>query len=263
MIEIASITIAVISLLGALVSAGITGWLTIYSDERKLRFQSEKLMAKYRDPLLLAAQDLQSRLYNILELGFSTYVDGPKEWKDLLFLHTSYLVGQYFSWTYILRRQTQFLCFSMEKDNRELTETLETIQYVFSTIKYGVPGRPFMLWRGQQQGIGEIMTIKDNGELLCMGYAAFVLKWTEDENFRRWFHDIENSIGTLGKAMNQNDIVPDHRLRLLQHLLMDLIYQLDPKQFRSRERRSKRCIPAVGCICSKCSGHDTPVTIGA
>ncbi|KAG4423717.1 hypothetical protein IFR04_003142 [Cadophora malorum] len=206
MIEIASIIIAIIALVGTLVSASITGWLAIYSDEHKLRLESEKMMAKYRDPLLLAAQDLQSRLYNILDNGFLTYVHGPKELKDLLFLHTSYLVGQYFSWNYILRRRTQFLCYHIEEDNKEVTEILEKINGVFSTISYRDRGWPFMLWRGQQQGIGEIMTINDNGELLCMGYAAFVLKWTEDEKFRKWFDTIHTSIDDLGKAGDQNDI---------------------------------------------------------
>jgi hypothetical protein len=37
----------------------------IFLNERKRLSESEKLIAKYHDPLLLACPDLQSRLYNI------------------------------------------------------------------------------------------------------------------------------------------------------------------------------------------------------
>jgi len=73
MVDVASIIVAVISLVGALVAAGFTAWFTYFSDERKRLSESEKLIAKYRDPLLLACQDLQSRLYNITDQGFSIF----------------------------------------------------------------------------------------------------------------------------------------------------------------------------------------------
>src|SRR2546421_7758617 len=108
MVDVVSIVISVISFLGALLAAGITGWFTIYSDERKRLSESEKLVAKYRDPLLLAARDLQSRLFNILDNNLlGRFVNVPEESKNIgLICYTSFLVGQYFAWTYILRRKT-------------------------------------------------------------------------------------------------------------------------------------------------------------
>lgn len=53
MVDVASITVAVISLAGSIAVAIASGVLTIYSDERKARLETERLLRKYRDPLLL------------------------------------------------------------------------------------------------------------------------------------------------------------------------------------------------------------------
>lgn len=53
MVDVASITVAVISLAGSIAVAIASGVLTIYSDERKARRETERLLRKYRDPLLL------------------------------------------------------------------------------------------------------------------------------------------------------------------------------------------------------------------
>ena len=117
MVDIIAIVIAVISLIGSIISAGITALVTLHSDRAKQLSESEKLVAKYRDPLLLASMDLQSRLYNILEQDFLFYYDDASR-RDFVTLYTAFLVGQYFSWTYVLRRQVQFLRFRQIKITR-------------------------------------------------------------------------------------------------------------------------------------------------
>ena len=185
MVDTVSIVSIVISFAAALLAAGIAGFFTYFSDERKRLNEAEKLVAKYRDPLLLAAQDLQSRLYNITDMGITSFFRQGGEQKDNLLLYTAFLVGQYMSWTHILRLQAQFLRFSTDKQNRELTKVLTGITYWFSTDKYNNDGvsYTFMLWRGQQMAIGELMTVKDGSELYCMGYAAFCKKWAESGGF--------------------------------------------------------------------------------
>ena len=89
MVDVASIVVAVISFVGALVAAGFTAWFTYFSDERKRLSESEKLIAKYRDPLLLACQDLQSRLYNITDQGISKFFRMGGEQKKNLLLYTA------------------------------------------------------------------------------------------------------------------------------------------------------------------------------
>ena len=175
MVDVASIVVAVISFVGALVAAGFTAWFTYFSDERKRLSESEKLIAKYRDPLLFACQDLQSRLYNITDQGISKFFDIGGEQRKNLLLYTAFLVGQYLSWTHILRLQAQFLRFSTDTQNKELTKVLSGISYEFSTDKYNRDGLvPLMLWRGQQMAIGELMTVKeDGGPTILHGLCSF------------------------------------------------------------------------------------------
>lgn len=179
MVDVASIIVAVIALVGGVVAAGITAWFAYFSDERKRLSEAEKLIAKYRDPLLLAAQDLQSRLYNITDHGVTNYFRRGGGEKENLLLYTAFLVGQFFAWVHILRLQAQFLRFATDDKNKRLTKVLGAISFEFSTDEYDWDGMPWNLWRGQQMAIGELMTVGD-AELLCMGYAAFNQKWKED-----------------------------------------------------------------------------------
>ncbi len=255
MVDVASIVLAVVSLIGAIGAASITGWFTFYSDYRKRLSESEKLVSKYRDPLRLAASDLQSRLFNIADQGILGYFNSPdRRQRDILTIYTCFLVGQYFSWTSILRRQAQFLCFSTDKQNKELAEILGKISHIFATdARYG-PDKPFLLWRGQQMAIGEIMTVKDDigedKELVCLGYAAFTKKM-ESESFRHWFEPIIEGIVTLYEQRGRADGT-DHRLRNLQHLLIDLISILDIKQLRTANQSFGRCNKSPKCNCSEC-----------
>jgi len=245
MVDVASIIISLISFVGALLSAGLTGWLTFHSDERKRLSESEKLVRKYRDPLLIAARDLQSRLYHIVDLGLPR--QDPTVPGENIYCYTSFLVGQYFSWTYILRRRAQFLCFSTDRDNETLSKKLDKIQDVFS-MGSNESGLPFTLWRGSQMAIGEMMTEKDDGELFCMGYLSFTKKWSEDE-FRRWFYAVETGITEMGEA---GFLKADIKLRKLQHLLLDLINILDGKRVQTGGPGFNRCKPAPGCPCAYC-----------
>jgi hypothetical protein len=76
MVDIASIIFACISLLGTICTAGFATWATLHTDYLKRRTESQRLIDKYSDPLLLAAIDLQSRIWNIVEKDFLTNCPG-------------------------------------------------------------------------------------------------------------------------------------------------------------------------------------------
>lgn len=295
MVDVVSIVIAVIAFVGTLLTAGVTAWFTYFSDERKRRREAEAFIARYRDPLLLACQDLQSRLYNITDHRITAYFREDGDRKDSLLLYTAFVVGQFFSWTYILRRKTQFLRFRTDKANRKLTNALAKITFEFGTDKYPEEGAPFILWRGQQMALGEAMTDKDGDELFCIGYAAFRQKWMKDRpvhsmselveasktsqapmvsqveevtegvedggyilsgEFRQWFRSIVEDITKIAKAkVEGHATVPDQRLRRLQHLLLDLIDILDKNHLRSEAKWTGPCHRAEECECSRCDGE--------
>ncbi|KAK5626754.1 hypothetical protein RRF57_002469 [Xylaria bambusicola] len=382
MADMISIVIAVISLVGSIASASITGWVAYHNDKAKRLSESNALVAKYGDPLLLAAMDLQSRLHNHLENNLAAYMrfgrsagptmasneeargqneghslptqnrhsatpryrcrcgdtavrsgdhihhiqmyhtpaasqlqevtedrgyytcccnrktadptehinhikqckkvllsskvcDGPQECKDegieeytsldnmrkdLVVFYTLFTIDQYFSWTYILRRQIQFLRFSTERHNKKLSDILWAIEGVFRTDRYGGPdGDRFMIWRGQQMAIGEIMTITegdDEKELYCMGYSEFYSKFQRSDGkmFKMWFDPVIADIKWLTElGPSSHMVVP--RLIHLRHLLMDLMDFLDPEGSIKR-RKNFRLLSKprdnYGCKCSLC-----------
>jgi len=216
------IVIAVVSFVGTVVTAGFAAWMTYYSDERKRRSATNKLLAKYRDPLLLAAYDLQSRIYNIETHGWE-YLGGRGNY---LQSHTCFLIGQYLAWVYILRREALFTCFETESENMKLADQLKAIETQWSSSG---DDSIWELWRGQQIGIGELLTVEGNsGQLNCMGYVAFTAKW-KDEEFRAWFSDIHTDINYVRAHRARSTAQGDIRLYRLQNLLADLIVILDKK----------------------------------
>jgi hypothetical protein len=173
---------------------------------------------------------------------------------ETLVVYFAFLVGQYFSWTYILRRQAQFLCFSTDKENRELSEILFKIQKEFNKSDYPADGQPFRLWHGQQMAIGEIMTVheKDEGEFFCMGYAAFKKEWSAEPGFKEWFEQIKLAVEEIAPARNLEVPRPDKRARRLQHLLVDLVHFLDHKKVITAAAPLKLCEGATDCSCKTC-----------
>ncbi|MDP8909325.1 MAG: hypothetical protein M3N47_09480, partial [Chloroflexota bacterium] len=73
--------------------------------------QAEEVLTRYREPLAAAAFDLQSRLYNILELNFFDKFGGSHPRAEEAIRTTLFRLAQYFGWTEILRRDIQFLSF--------------------------------------------------------------------------------------------------------------------------------------------------------
>jgi hypothetical protein len=259
MIDVVSIVIAVVSLIGSLVAAGFTGWISFYIDQVKRRSEAKALVHKYRDPLTLAAYDLQSRFYGLVQQNLLRYTDDVDK-KVLVHVYTAFLVGQYLSWAYILRRQAQFLRFSTDKTNKQLNQILDTVTSEFSLDRHKGED-PFMLWRGQQMAIGELMTLEEQGQLYCMGFAAFAHKYDTDSEFKTWFKPLETGIAMLVEARTRGDSVANYRLRRLQHLLIDLVLLLDQDRVASGQYTQLKVDAAHDCRCNQCPGVSVVETI--
>ncbi|KAK5108108.1 hypothetical protein LTR62_008762 [Meristemomyces frigidus] len=254
MVEVASIVVAVVSLISALLAICITTYFNTLTEEKTRERELRKFFAKYRDALLLATSDLQSRLCNITDYNVMDWYDCGGRQKESLLLYTSFVVGQYLCWIYIIRKQAQFLQYETDKKDytKELTRAMTKV-----TGEFGVDDRenrsmPFMLWRGDQLSIGEIMLAAGPGEVAPIGYAEFCRRWTEDGKvpvvsgmeddvgqtsqadglwtgqFRPWFRPIIEGVARLAEAKRAQDrdetiAIPDERLRRLQHLLVDLM----------------------------------------
>jgi len=234
-----------ISLISAAVALSSAG-LSLYGIRLANRLQGERenqnkeqkaeeLVARYRDPLLRAGFDLQSRLFNIVRQEFLTvyYIDGKDVEREYAVENTLYVLGQYLGWVEILRQDVQFLDLRNIELNAKLVERLEAISSCLLTDTIRDP--VMRLFSGEQRAIGEVMASATDGNCRreVIGYATFVTM-REDAAFSRWFALLQSNVIQLADEPG----IHDERLVELQHRLVDLIEFLDPdaEHFPRRHR---------------------------
>ncbi|KAK7058551.1 hypothetical protein VNI00_002187 [Paramarasmius palmivorus] len=230
--EIASIVVASIALLGTLLQALTSGWFSLRSEEHKRQETLRNVIAKYRDPLARATEDLFYKLTNIIETNFASFASeyASDRHRTYAVMHTSYVFGQFFAWVHILRHDTQFLLPSTHVDSvsRDIDAILRHIRTTLSSDSYLAP---FMLWSGEQLGMSEVMVVRDakedGGQVRCMGYATFCERWRSDEQFRNWFEPIADGMGILARYPISEQF---ERIARVQHLLVDLADILNPQE---------------------------------
>jgi hypothetical protein len=231
-----SIIVAIIALAASVVSAAIAYYAQTHTLRIQARREARATLQRYREPLLDAAYELQSRLYNILCLKFfETYYTGGDAWqREYAVKHTLFVVGQYFAWTEILRRRIQFLDFGKVKETREVAKLLDDVRGLFLSDE-NHHGKPFMIWIGEQRAIGERMIVRAGGDLRSMGYGAFIER--KDPSAWKWFERLERDVHTIAEGE------PNERLWELQHKLIDLINRLDPGAVRYPGRARGKADP--------------------
>jgi hypothetical protein len=232
----------------ALISAGVavcSAAVSAYATARSIRLQhtltlrrteldrqeaSMDLVRRYREPLLLAAFDLQARICNIVQDDFvgRHMASADPEEQQYARVSTLYRVGDYFGWTEILRRGLQFLDLGDDRRTRELSQLLALVSRMFSdTSRY--PAGLFRLFRDEQRALGEIMLEPVDGELRryqCIG--TFAARLEADPAFSRWFQRLTSEVGPLADpAPGQLD-----RLIGIQQALVKVIDFLDPEGLR-------------------------------
>lgn len=186
---------------------------------------SERIIARYRDPLGQAAYDLQSRLFNILKQELiERYVNlGTDRTRSYVINNTVFLIAQYFAWTEIIRKEIQFIDLGENEQTRRLTRLRDTIYSLWQTDSF----HPlFRFFAGEQRAIGENMIIEGPRGPECIGYAAFLNSST---------HNDDQLLAALrSDTLELSTLLPAARLRLskLQHALIDLLEFLDPDGIR-------------------------------
>ncbi|MCC5479054.1 hypothetical protein [Streptomyces barringtoniae] len=185
----------------------------------------QDVMGRVRDPLLWAAFELQSRIYNIArsESGFLTfyYKEGTPRERKYALRNTLYVFAQYFGWVEILRQRIQFLDLGEQEYNRKVMELLHEVSGHFSSDTNR--GNGFRLFRGEQRALGELVIWADGEKQGCIGYVDFCRRLDADRDFADWFTSLEESIRHLG-----DEYYSESRLIRVQHALVQLINFLDP-----------------------------------
>src|SRR5215211_6659788 len=185
--SLVSVASAVISLVAGTRVAQLEHRLTMEREEHSRQLQLEDVVGRYREPVLRATVDLQSRIYNILQKRFlQRYYFKSEAERAYAVTNTLYVVAEFLGWVEILRREVQYLDLGDIEENRTLTALLERITTLFLTDQ---ADDRFRLFRGEQRAIGELMLVPRMTDGLvhheCLGYAAFSEKLNEPQ-FAKW-----------------------------------------------------------------------------
>ncbi len=234
-----SLAAATISLLSARNVARLNSQLEDQRRARTKQEQAEELRARYRDPLLGAVFDLQSRLYNIVGRKFLVryYAPDDSAMRAYALDHTLHVVAEYLGWVEILRREVQFLDLGEEVADREWVTALESVTDGFASDDIDPVLR---LFRGEQRAIGELMSVpmddpdgpRRHG---CIGYAGFTARRQEPE-FSRWFERLSADIDLMAREPKAHL----ERPVLLQNALVEVLDVLDPNCTRFGAQRRRR-----------------------
>jgi hypothetical protein len=194
--------------------------------------EANRVIARYRDPLLRSAYDLQSRIYNIYRPGGFTGGRDPEYFR----LNTLFLFAEFLAWLEVIRREIQFLDLGAVQETKIISRALQQIQHELATTTV-LRDDDLYLYRGEQRAIGELMLVRAEGftasgpQYECMGYAAFVAA-QGTAAFANWFT-------RLGDAISQLPQKRSERLVWVQHALIDLIDLLDPGHDRFEWGRNR------------------------
>lgn len=209
-------------------------------------------MGRYRDSLLWAAFDLQSRIYNILR-GLDTsrrpyskgflgafLVDGTDRQANYVRRSTAFVFAEYLGWVEIFRRDLQFLDLGDSKTNRRIMFLLATISETLSATSTSET-ECFRIFRADQRAIGETMIAPDSKprELRCLGYAAFDSMLASGGTPAEWIQELIDHVELAAREPGK----AEDRLTCLQHHLIDLIDLLDPQDQRFPSKLRSRFTP--------------------
>ena len=224
---IAIILSGVITLGGAIFNYYLNQRSKRLDEERKRQVEAEKLAARYAKPLLQAVYELEGRLESILheERNGRLWlwpnwqpdpddINMPPVTYDYYLKSTLYLIGQFFAWIDIMKKEEIFLPLSDREVNREFQTHLEECIKAFSDSRVA-PGAA--IFRQQQRAIGEEMSEESGPEktLRCISYSTFVENYEQNERYRRWFEPAESLILQIERE-------GDPRLKRLQAITLQL-----------------------------------------
>lgn len=231
-----SLAAATISLLNARSVARLNDELEERRRARTKEEQAAELRARYRDPLLSAAFDLQSRLFNIVAKEFLVHYCGDEDESSRNYAveNTLYVLAEYLGWVEIVRREIRFLDLGDELANRQWVTAIERVR---DTLARDDIDPVLRVFRGDQRAIGEVMTVADEDaqQHECRGYASFAVERQRPE-FARWFDRLEADLDLLAREPEQHI----ERPVLLQNALIDALDVLDPECARfATERRTR------------------------
>lgn len=201
-------------------------WTWAHENSLERARERERMAALYVNPFLSACEDLQSRIYKILELDGlpslrARYPDGS--YAD----ETLYLIVRFFGWLAAVNRYGPYT------QDPKVIRLASSVRRAFATSKAGSPVGPFNFFLAEQKALGKLVMHHIEGEY---GHEMDTISYYE-------FRDIVNSphrmpespavtqtIKALKSAKRIEDIPGRERLAEAQNHLVELLNYIEGKE---------------------------------
>ena len=227
-----------------LVPLAMGAWAVLtwaHGREQEREKERERITALYVNPFLSACEDLQSRIYKILELdGLGVlkerYPDGSYAEETL------YLIVRYFGWSAAVNRYGPYT------QDPVVIEYTTAVRKAFATSTSGHPVGPFNFFLPEQKALGKIVMHTMEGEhgheLDTISYYDF--KERLGTSPLRESHSVKQSLDALRKAGDASSIPGHERLAEAQNHIVDLLgYMEEQEGFTLFQGERKKCAQSM------------------
>ena len=208
-----------------------------HSQEQEREKERARITALYVNPFLSACEDLQSRIYKIMELdGLDVlkerYPDGSYAEETL------YLIVRYFGWSAAVNRYGPYT------QDPVVIEHTTAIRKAFATSASGHPVGPFNFFLPEQKALGKVVMHTMEGEhgheLDTISYYDF--KEHLGKSPLKDSQSVNQSLAALRNASGASDIPGRERLVKAQNHIIDLLaYMEEQEKFTLFQGKRKKC----------------------
>lgn len=225
-----------------LATAAWAVWTWASDRERERRSVRERISALYVNPYLSACEDLQSRIYNILELsGLSLlrkrYPDGSYAEETL------YLVFRYFGWAVAVERHGEYARDPM------VMRLGSAVRSAFSRASSVNQVGPFNFFHAEQKAMGKLVMTKMEGQY---GIEPETISYQE---FKKLLNSppmsesesLKETLEALRKVDEVESLPGRDRLAEVQNHLVDLLSYMEGKMgysvFQGKRKKCRISMP--------------------
>jgi hypothetical protein len=200
-------------------------WSWVQEQEQARALERVRLTALYVNPFLSACEDLQSRIYHILEReGLRTlqarYPDGTYAEE------TFYLIARYFGWAVVLQRYSPY------SQDPMVIRLAEAVRDAFATTDAESPVGPFNFFHPEQKALGKIVMNRMEGqhgiEFDTISSYEFTTRLATPPLSDS--QSVRQSLEALRTARGADSLQGWQRLEKAQHHLVDLLQYLESKE---------------------------------
>ena len=204
------------------------GWAVLtwaHSQDQERRRERARLAAQYVNPFMSSCEDLQSRIYKILELGGldslrARYPDGSYAEETL------YLLVRFFGWSTVVNRYGPYTA------DPFVIEHVTAARRNFSSASQGYTVGPFNFFVPEQKALGKVVMYTLEGE---HGFEFDTISFYDFKDRLnsaplKDSQSVRESLDTLREAKTAQDIVGRERLAEAQIHLVQLLAYLEKKE---------------------------------